>query len=89
MGLWMARSLLQEVDEATGRAGVSESKLIMTTLAENDLLPVDASHATTPTSPALGQSTGQRLRELESLRKDGIISEDEYLKTRQQLLEKL
>jgi hypothetical protein len=24
MGLWMARSLLQEVDEETGRKGVSE-----------------------------------------------------------------
>jgi Protein of unknown function (DUF2846) len=28
MGMWAARSLLQEVDEATGKAGVAECKLI-------------------------------------------------------------
>jgi hypothetical protein len=28
MGLWMARSLLQVVDEVTGRKGVAECKLV-------------------------------------------------------------
>ena len=39
MGLWKARSLLQQVDEKTGRAGVMESKLIQTGVAGADLAP--------------------------------------------------
>ncbi len=39
MGLWMARSLLQQVDENTGRAGVMESKLIQSAVTGDDLAP--------------------------------------------------
>ena len=40
MGMWMARSKLQEVDEETGKKGVLESKLIKSELSEDDLLPL-------------------------------------------------
>lgn len=39
MGMWMARSLLKQTDETTGRAGVMESKLIVTSISEDDLSP--------------------------------------------------
>mgnify|MGYP001236486216 CR=1 FL=1 len=80
MGMWMARSLLQQVDEATGRAGVTESKLIASTVTDNDLLlPGQA--------PA--NDSAQKLRDLQNLRKDNVITEEEFQKKRQELLEKL
>jgi len=43
-----------------------------------------------PRTPAqTSESTPQKLRELQALRTDGIISEDEFIKKKQQLLEKL
>ena len=42
MGMWMARSLLQQVDDQTGRAGVMESKLVASVVSDNDLTPLDA-----------------------------------------------
>lgn len=41
------------------------------------------------TGASMNESVSQKLRELQSLRKDGIITEDEFLKKKQQLLEKL
>lgn len=78
MGMWTARSLLQQTDEITGRAGVMESKLIASTVSENDLTPLDAQPA-----------SSQKLRELQSLRREGVITEDEFQKKKTQLLEKL
>lgn len=79
MGMWMARSLLQQVDEPTGRAGVTESKLIATSVTENDLLPPGQAPA---------NDAAQKLRDLQNLRKDNVISEEEFQKKRQDLLEK-
>ncbi len=90
MGMWMARSLLQQTDETTGRAGVMESKLIATTVLESDLTPLDAQPASSPAlSAPSNDTTSQKLRELQSLRKDGVITEDEFQKKKAQLLEKL
>lgn len=90
MGMWMARSLLQQVDEATGRAGVTESKLIASSISDNELVPLDTSIASHPASQApSNESIGQKLRELQSLRKDGIITEEEFQKKKQPLMEKL
>jgi len=80
MGMWMARSLLQQVDETTGRAGVTESKLIATTVTENDLLPA---------GQAPSNDAAQKMRDLQNLRKDNVITEEEFQKKRQELLEKL
>jgi hypothetical protein len=80
MGMWMARSLLQQVDEAIGRAGVTESKLIATTVTDNDLLPPGQAPA---------NDSAQKLRDLQTLRKDNVITEEEFQKKRQELLEKL
>lgn len=90
MGMWMARSLLQQVDDKTGRAGVMESKLVAAVVADNDLAPLDAQEAKSALpAGATSESVSQKLRELQSLRKDGVITEDEFQKKKQQLLEKL
>ena len=82
MGMNIARCFLQQVDDTTGRAGVMESSMIATSVSENHISPLDA-----PVSK--NDSVSQKLRELHNLRKDGIITEDEFQKKKQQLLEKL
>ena len=84
MGMWMARSLLQQVDEAKGKEAVNQCKLIATTLKADDLPTTDSS-----SSKQLSDSTAQKLRELETIKKDGLITEEEYQKKRSQILEKL
>jgi hypothetical protein len=84
MGMWAARSLVQEVDEATGRAGVSESKLIATQVTNEELAETLVSK-----SAQLGQSdpnAGKKLRELQTLRNDGVISKEEFEVKKNQLL---
>lgn len=89
MGMWTARSLLQQVDEKTGRAGVMESKLIASSVSDNDLAQLDTSIPTpSPYRESSSDSVSQKIRELQNLRKDGIITEDEFQKKKQQLLEK-
>lgn len=90
MGLWMARSLLQQTDETRGRAGVMESKLIATPVSGSDLMPLDAPHGAATAAPT-GESDGvaQRLRDLQNLRRDGLITEEEFQARRRQLLDKL
>lgn len=87
MGMWMARSLLQQTEESVGRAGVTESKLIAASISEKDLAPLDT--PIPPTSATVSESVSQKLRELQNLRKDGVITEDEYQKKKQLLLEQL
>lgn len=82
MGMWMARSLLQQTDEATGQAGVLESKLIASSISENDLQPLDA-------KPTENETTAQKLRELNKLKDEGLINEEEFQKKKAQLLEAL
>lgn len=90
MGMWMARSLLQQTDETTGRAGVIESKLIASSISGNDLRPLDAPQATpVGAQTTSSDSISQKLRELQNLRKDGVITEDEFQKKKEQLLQKL
>ncbi|MGA7750160.1 MAG: DUF2846 domain-containing protein [Gallionella sp.] len=89
MGMWSAGSLLQQVDESKGRAGVTESKLIASSVSDNELTTSDAPAKPSPeTSTPMNESVSQKLRELESLRKDGVITEGEFQKKKQQLLEK-
>jgi hypothetical protein len=90
MGMWMAGSLLQQTDETRGRAGVMESKLIASSISENDLPPLDARPAPSQTLSAPSNDTAsQKLVELQGLRKDGVISEDEFQRKKAQLLERL
>jgi hypothetical protein len=90
MGMWMANSLLQQTDETKGRAGVMESKLIASTISEGDLSPLDAQPAPAPAlSAPSNDATSKKLRELQGLRKDGVISEEDFQRKKTQLLERL
>ena len=89
MGMWMARSQLQQTDETVGRAGVMESKLIAAGIAESEFQPLDARPAGAAASPPGNDPAAQKLRELQNLRKDGVITEEEYQQKRRQLLENL
>ncbi len=84
MGVWMARSSLQLVDEAKGKEGVKESKLIKTSVSGKDI-PIlgtasDVQEALTPSDS---------LRELDKLHKDGIVTDDEYKIKKKQILDKM
>lgn len=80
MGMWMARSLLQEVDAERGRQGVMDSKLIEADLPEEGIPPLEDGGADSPAT---------RLRELKRLRDEGVITDDEYERKKAELLEAL
>lgn len=85
MGVWYARNKLQLVDETIGKAGVAECKLIES--AQQVFAP--ALTNTNPGTPTqINESTSQKLRELQALVKDGLITEDEFQTKKKQLLEK-
>ncbi len=89
MGMWSARSALQQVDEAKGRAGVLESKEIASTISDNDLAPTGAPTAPPPPPPVSPTASfSQQLQDLDALRKNNSITEEEYQKMRAGLVEK-
>ncbi|MDZ4202529.1 MAG: SHOCT domain-containing protein [Gallionella sp.] len=59
------------------------------TALKSQLAASDASAGTTSGTPPASETTQQKLRDLQALRKDGVITEEEYQKKRQQLLDKL
>ena len=90
MGLMYARNKLQLVDEAIGKVGVAESKLIESaqtnTTSQQALSPAPANTVSdTPTTT--NSSVSEKLRKLQALRKDGLITEDEFQKKKDKLLE--
>ncbi|MCL7744577.1 DUF2846 domain-containing protein [Guyparkeria hydrothermalis] len=80
MGMWMARSLLQEVDAERGRQGVVDSKLVEADLPAGGIQPLNGD---APDSP------GERLRELKQLRDEGVITGEEYERKKTELLDAL
>lgn len=82
--LWSPRSILQLVDENKGRAAVLESKPIASNVSDRDLIPADME-----AQVSTAYSISEKLRELQNLKKDGLITEEEFQKKRQLLLEKL
>lgn len=93
MGMWMARSSLQQVDEETGRKGVMESKMAALSAQANDIPPLATPVASAPVGPSTpgGSSDpiANKIRELQALKKDGLISEDEYQAKKTELLKKM
>lgn len=89
MGMWSARSKLQEVDEQRGRAGVIESKLVASKMLVDDFSHPSTTDTIARTSTESTPSTTEKLRELKELKKEGIISSDEYEKKKEQLLNAL
>lgn len=83
MGMWMARNLLQQVDEERGKAGVTESKLIAATVTGEDIAPQAGKAAVGTATPEMAS---QKLRELQRLMKDGVISESDFQVKKKQIL---
>ncbi|UTW03616.1 DUF2846 domain-containing protein [Amphritea atlantica] len=79
MGMWMARCALHEVGQQEGREGVTESKLIKMQISVADILPLGQS----------ADSVATKIRELNELYKDGLITEDEYHSKKKELLDQL
>lgn len=87
MGLWAARSQLQQVDEKTGRDGVLESKLIHQNLTSVEPLSTSSSPISqSEAQVSLAGTAQQKLRELQGLRKEGLISEGEFRSKKEQIL---
>lgn len=87
MGLWAARSLLQQVDDKTGREGVLESKLINQSFTTVDPLPASSGVSNiTDAQISLTGNSQQKLRELQGLSKEGLISEEDYQRKKSQIL---
>lgn len=90
MGMWTARANLTQVDDETGHAGVSESKLIASTVSDQELDGTVA--AATPAAvapPGVDLTAAKKLRELQKLKDDGVISESEFETKKAELLDKL
>lgn len=80
-------STLQLVDENTGHASVFESRIIASNVPDAKLSAPDAPDSA-ETAASQNQPLTEKLRELQNLKSDGLITEDEFQKKRQQLLEK-
>jgi hypothetical protein len=87
MGVVSARSQLQEVDEKTGRNGVLESKLISQNFNAVEPLgaPIDT---TTQGMPKVitAKSIGDKLKDLQALLKEGLITQDEFQQVKREIL---
>lgn len=92
MGLWMARTQLSQVDEATGRMGVQESKLASSLIPDTEILPIgvkstpDATANQTDVKPT---SAIEKLKQLQKLYEGGLITEQEFNKKRAAIIEQL
>lgn len=84
MGMWSARSKLQQTDEIKGRAGVTESKLIASSVSDDEFSVVVSGAAEQKTEAV--SSTSQKLRDLQGLKNDGVITESDFENKKQQLL---
>jgi hypothetical protein len=88
IGMWSARTQLQEVDESTGRAAIASTKMIASSIGDDNFTAkaVDVFPAPSTENPAM---ISDKLRELQKLRDDGVISDEEFQKKKQQLLDKM
>jgi len=87
MGMWSARTKLQEVDESTGREAIASTKMIASSVGDDSF----TAKVVDPAVPATGSPAliSDKLRELQKLRDDGVISDEEFQKKKQQLLDKM
>jgi len=90
MGVWKARSNLQQVDEKTGRSGVIESKLIAASAPESEIKPTNSiTQTSTKITSTENMTPDEKLRKLQDLKEKGLISEDDFSKKKTQILKEL
>ena len=89
IGVFKPRSELKQVDEKTGKAGVLESKLI-TSLLSDDVLSNQNDISTiklNSNSSAENGSASQKLKDLQTMLKEKLITEDDYNRKKQKILD--
>lgn len=85
---WMGpRSKLHLVDDERGKAGVNSSILIASQATVKELQQTDPQEMSA--NSKYDHSAAKKLRELEALKKEGVIDELEYQKKRQDLINRL
>ncbi len=75
MGMWAPKSKLQQVEEE-GRVQIEQTKMLATSVTNNDFAPSKG-------------TVSQRLLDLEQLRDEGVITQSDFQKKKEQLLEEL
>ncbi|MGV3681814.1 MAG: DUF2846 domain-containing protein [Acidovorax sp.] len=78
MGIWAPRTQLSQTDDAAGRKGVMQSRLLAT------LVPVQPMAA--PGAAPAANTTADKLRQLQKMYEEKLISADEYEAKRKQIL---
>lgn len=88
MGMFSARSKLQQVDETRGKAGILSSKMIASSVADNAFSTTLAS-SSDQQATNIALSTTQKIRDLQGLKNEGAITSDEFEQKKKKLLESL
>lgn len=88
MGMFSARSKLQQVDEKRGHAGVMSSKMIAASVAD-DAFVATATDSSAQPAGNFAQTTAQKLRELQGLKDEGVITAEDFDAKKKQLLDSL
>lgn len=86
MGVWMARTQLNRVDETVGRKGVTESKILAAKLPGSKIQPIAVGGAAVVPAPASNSTTAEKLRQLQKMRDEKLISPEEYDAKRKEIL---
>ncbi len=79
LGALYARTKLQEVDAQTGKAGVLESKMIQVD-PSIVIKPFPTDNNRQSTEVTVTGNSRQKLEELQGLKKEGLITEKDYLR---------
>lgn len=83
------KSLVTSVNQAAAQQNNSQPSAIATPYSKNLTVSDAPANTALKTGTAMNETVSQKLRDLQSLRKDGVITEDEFQRKKQQLLEKL
>jgi hypothetical protein len=79
LGLAGGSTRLHDMSQSEGKEGILESKLIAASISDDE---VSATVSKTDDAP----SVSQKLHDLQSLKKDGVTTEDEYENKKQELM---
>ena len=79
MGVLYARTKLTQVDANTGKKGVLESKLIASTVSDDEIVALNA-------KKEASADPSMKLKELKKLLDDGLITQQEYDQSKSNLL---
>ncbi len=88
MGMFSARSKLQQVDETRGKAGVMRSKMIASAIQDSEFSTA-ISDLSEQKATNIALSTTQKIRDLQSLKNEGVITNDEFEQKKKILLDNL